>query len=193
MSLILLIASVGLLAQFDPDAPGMEPYVFFKRGEDDVRLYALVKPEDLEETRKVIINVILDEPWLPLSERHQTLRRSEYRDPYSPKPSTRARHIREGWLAYGGVEVDTPEGRVWIHGEEYELALRAERMAAEARGGDMADPVPRGASAAGASEEGLGFWSEWGVHIILVAGAVALSALVVWFTMLRGSWTPLRS
>lgn len=192
MPLVLSIAAIILLGQVEPGPAGMEPYVFVERGEAAVRLYVLVELEDLERTLNPYIDAILDEPWLPIEQRRQKLRRSDYEGFFPEASSTRNRRIREGWPAHGGVEVDTPEGLIWIHKQEYELAQRADDMAAAAHGGDMAASTPAGPPVDDAAREPLGFWAEWGIHVGIIGGAAVLTALVVWATSARGPWTALR-
>ena len=193
MPLVLSIATILLLGQFDAGAAGMEPYVFVERGEEAGRLYVLVEPEDLKRTVNPFIVVILDEPWLPIEQRRLNLRRSDFEDFYPELSSTRKLRIDEGWKAHGGVQVDTREGRVWVHGEEAEFARRAEEMAAAARGGETVVSAPAPGSVGDAAREPLGFWMEWGVHAAIIAGAALLAAVVIWATLVRGPWTALRS
>lgn len=193
MPLVLSIVTILLLGQLDAGTAGMEPYVFVERGEEAGRLYALVEPEDLKRTVNPFIVVILDEPWLPIEQRRLNLRRSNFEDFYPEVSSTRKARIRKGWEAHGGVEVDTREGRVWVHGEEAEFARRAEEMAAAARGGETVVSSPAPGSAGDVAREPLGFWMEWGVHAAIIAGAALLAAVVIWATLVRGPWTALRS
>ncbi len=192
MPLILFIAAAIHLGQSQPDTTGLEHYVFVKRGEEGGRLHVLVQPKDLEDTLKPIFDAILDEPWLPLNQRYLKLHRSDYQGFYPDESSTRKSRIRKGWLAHDGVEVDTPEGRIWVHKEEHELAQRANSIAAAAYADEvhptMAPPEP-------AEEEDAGlrrFWAEWWMHIAIVAGGLVLSTAVIWATMFRGPWTALK-
>ncbi len=186
MPLVLWIAATLLLGQVDLGVADMEPYVFVERGETARGLYALVKLEDLEQIRNPNLDVILDAPWLPIEQRRKRLRRLDYEDPYPEPSSMRNRRIREGWLAHGGVEVDTPEGRIWVQETEYELAQRAEEMAAAVHGGGTAASVPPRRPVDDAGREPLGFWAEWGIQVGILGGAIVLTALVVWATMFRG-------
>ena len=192
MPLILSIAAIGLLGQVDPAAAGMKHYVFVERGDTTISLHVLVDPKYLDQTLNPFLDAILDEPWLPVNERYKKLRRSDYKEPYIDQPSLRNRRIREGWLAHGGVEVDTSEGRIWIHKEEYELAQRADEMGAAVHRGDTAAPVPARPPTDDAAREPLGFWAEWRIHIGIIGGAVVLTAFVIWATMVRGPWKALR-
>jgi len=183
-----------LLGQLDAGTAAMKSYVFVERGETGARLYALVEPEDLERTRNPFIVVVLDEPWLPDNERSFQFRRSKYEDPYPEASSTRKLRIREGWDAHDGVEVDTREGRrVWIHKEEFEFAQRAEKMAAAARRDKTAVSATATQPLGDAAREPLGFWTEWGMHVAIIGGAVVLAAVVIWAALARGPWTALRS
>ena len=192
MPLVLSIATIVLLGQFDAGAAGMEPYVFVKRGEDAGQLYVLVEPEDLEQTRNPFIVGILDEPWLPIEQRRLRLSRSDYEEPYPEASSTRKRRIDEGWEAHGGIQVDTREGKVWVHKEDADLARRAEEMAAAARGDESAASATAAQPAGDAVQEPLGFWTEWGMHVAIIGGAVVLTAVVIWAMLVRGPWTALR-
>ena len=192
MPLILSIVATILLRQVEPGTASMEPYVFIERGEAAGRLYVLVKLEELEQIRNPLIDAILDEPWLPIEQRRRKLHRSDYKDFYLEDSSTRKGRIRKGWLAHGGVEVDTSEGRIWIHKEEYELAQRADEMGAAVHRGDTAAPVPARPPTDDAAREPLGFWAEWRIHIGIIGGAVVLTAFVIWATMVRGPWKALR-
>ena len=102
MPLVLSIATILLLGQFDAGAAGMEPYVFVERGEEAGRLYVLVEPEDLEQTLNPYIKVILDEPWLPEGARDQT---SDFvcESSYEGAP--------------GCVDGAVPEGRYFVMGD----------------------------------------------------------------------------
>ena len=192
MPLILFVAAAVHLAQSQPDTTGLKPYVFIHLGEEGAQLHVLVKPKDVEATRKPIFPAILDEPWLPVNQRNLKLHRAEYKGSYLEEPGPRKARIRKGWLAHGGVEVDTPDGRAWVHKEEYELAQRAGEIAAAAARADEAPSTVAPARPAEGEEAGLpGFWAQWWMHIAIVCGALALSALVIWATMLRGPWRPL--
>ncbi|MDK1021189.1 MAG: hypothetical protein QGD90_06090 [Candidatus Hydrogenedentes bacterium] len=192
MPLILFIAAAIHLAQSQPDTTGLEHYVFVKRGEEGGRLYVLVQLEDLEDTLKPIFDAILDEPWLPVNQRYLKLHRSDYEGFYPEESSTRKSRIRKGWLAHEGVEVETSEGRIWVHKQDYELAQRAGEIAAAA----YADEAQPTAAPPEPTQEGdaapLGFWAEWGMHIAIVTAALALSAVVIWATLVRGPWRPLK-
>lgn len=192
MPLVLSIAITLLLGQVEPGAAGMEPYVFVERGEAAGRLYVLVQLENLKQIRNPYIDAILDEPWLPVEQRRLKLLRSDYEDFYPEVSSTRNRRIGEGWKAHGGVEVDTPEGRIWVHKEEYELAQRAEELAAAVYRDDTAASVQGAAPVEDASREPLGFWAEWGIHVAIIGGTAVLIALVIWATTVRGPWRALR-
>ena len=191
VEMILSLFALGLFAQLDPVTAGMEPYVFVERQDPAHKLHVVADPKDVAQTFSPFLDVILDEPWLAEHQRYQKLRRSDYEEPRPQISTTRKRRIREGWLANGGVEVETADGAIWISGVEYELARRAEEMAAVATDGP--ESAQNSATIEQSGGEGLGFLSEWGMHLAIITAAAVLSALVIWITMTRGPWTPLGS
>lgn len=192
MPLILIIAAAIHLGQAQPDTTGLKPYVFVARGDTTKNLHALVDPKELAQTRNPFLNVILDEPWLPWDQHKTLIRRDDYEDPYPEVSSARNRRIRAGWQENGGIEVDSAEGLIWVHKEEYDLAKRADEIAKAAYADEAQPSMAPTESAQEEDVDPLGFWAEWRMHVAIIGGAVVLTALVIWATMARGSWAVLR-
>ena len=192
MQLILFIAAAIHLGQAQPDTTGLEPYVFVESGDTSKKLYVLVDPKDLAQLDRPQLRVIVDEPWLPRDQRERRIWRNRYEGHYEQKPGPRTHRIRKGWEKNGGIEIDSAEGPIWVHKQEYELAQRAEEIAAAA----YADEAPPSTAPPEPAQEEdaapLGFWAEWRIHVAIIGAAVVLAALVIWATMARGPWTALR-
>lgn len=191
MPLILFVATVIHLAQSQPDTTGLEHYVFVREDTAET-LHVLLDPKDLTQTNRVFLRVVLDAPWLPWDQRRIRIRISDYNDHAPELPREHDMHIREGWQENSGIEIESADGLIWVHKEEYDLAQRAGEIAATAAHADEAPSTVAPAGPAEVEETGLpGFWAQWWMHIAIVCGAVALSALVIWATMVRGPWRAL--
>jgi len=181
----------AVVAQSDPAAVGKEAYTFVMN--DGETLYVLVDPQEFEKTFSPFLSVSLNEPWLSLDEREQRIRRSDIQDPYPELSSTQARRIAEGWAAAGGVEVETPTGKKWVHEEEYELAQRAQSLAKSAYAEERPVRAQSAIAPLEASSPSPDFFMRWGLHILIIMVTIALSAVVGWATMVRTPWRGIRS
>lgn len=193
MTAIVFTIGAALLAQADADYPGLEPWVFHVKqmnGSIDEK-YVLVSQSELEKTYGWL-NVTLNEPWLSSNERSDRIRHDQVVEKYAETSTTMDRRIKRGWEEHGGIFVDTAAGPAWVLEDEYELALRAEKIAEEAYASDVvsATPVPQ-TGTSGEPGESPGFFALWGYHIVIGFGALAGTGLIVWITMIRDRWVPL--
>ncbi len=184
----LVFFAAALLAQAAPDGPGLAPYMLRLKGEPEFR-HVLVDPS---QTGNISFQVLIDEPWAGEHWVRVQLINVEELEP--EESALRARWIRNGWRAHGGVEFTTrSKEQVWILAEDEAWAAKSQALARAA----YASEEPSAERVAPPDEQhasGPGFLRLWAPHTAVLAGALALAA-GVYFALLRprAHWSALDS
>lgn len=174
---------MNVSAQVDGDNGPDMPWIIYI--ETEARWIAAFVDE--KEFSRPRIGLELDEPWLPSNERFISIRRYDMTEegedaPYRETPTERKVRLDREWPLHGGVQLDTPLGKRWVLSSELDLARRAHEMA-DATSLTSGD-AESGEGLAIQNPARLGFFSAWGVHIVVVLGAAVLIGLIVRFVLI---------
>lgn len=150
--------------------------------DDGTRMVAYCDESDFE---KDIFTVVEDKPWAePVAPR--TLFKKDVKGRYPVGSAELAAYYARGWQANGGIQIDTPHGKMWVFEEEYKLAQRAAQMAqANEPPAETPPPAPASAAPAAPNDAGPAFGQLWGAHIAVLTLGLGLSGLVVWFLIIE--------
>lgn len=152
-------------------------------------LYGHIDEKSLEAGSTELLVVLLDEPWTD-TPRVRTLPRGKAK--WLPEWSGDRPARLEAEAAAAGFKL-AKNGRYYPL-EEVQLADRAREMAGWTNADQTAPATPDAAEAAELPQDAppavappeRGFLARWGIEILLVAGALALSAVVIKFIVLSG-------
>ena len=185
----VLIVLTGLLGQAPLGISEELPYrIIDKNTGEEIR--AFITDEEFNG-RGTLLNVLLDEPWKDLKDRQKPLRRDAHQIEGRANRLLREEAIREGWLLNGGVEVETVNGSMmWVHREERDYAERASKLVAALGPSPQAlDPLPPTSDSASEAPS-VGFFSLWGMHLLVIGLSLVVIGLIVRVLMVRGTAGP---